>query len=160
MVLNFLQNLFNPGPRFEIFKPRFQVASPVPVPVIIDNRQQIRFLQSELKTALKFFRETFPKPVFNLPVFRGCRHPSCFRGPNVLGSLQRRGNILGIDPFSGFPVVTGTSFRSTIRDPNQLRQIALNRARGIFGTNLKMETQAFIGGIRTEIGLLSTEQTV
>jgi len=157
MVLEFLSNLFSPG--LTIFKPRFEMASPVPPPPPpIDNRLRISFLQTELRSALTFFRETFPKP--RTPQSIGCRHPSCFRGPNLLGSLARRGNILGFDVFTGGRVVTGTTFRSTIRDPRQLQQIALNRARNIFGTNLKIQTQAFITDIRDEIGLLRSEQTV
>jgi len=149
---NFLNNIFQPGPQFTIFKPLFEVSSPVPPP--IDNRSQIAFIQNEISQAQRFFKNTFPK-VIN-PADR-CNHPSCKRGPNLLGSLARKGNVLAINPFTGGQFVIGVTQRSSVTN---FAAINFNRATLARGLNLQGQIQAFISGSRTQIGLLRSKQTI
>jgi len=156
-LTEFLNNIFNSnqGPQFQIqgeFSRR-NLVIPSPVPPPIDNRPQIRFLQTQISQAQRFFRQTFPKP-FN-PVTRA--NPNITRGPNLLGSLARKGNRLAINPFTGALFVVGTTFRSSVTNFAAINRNFATLQRGLF---LQSQIQSFIAGSRTQIDLLRSKQTI
>jgi len=107
--------------------------------------QDVEFLKQENQLALNFLNKD-----------RGMgggtpceRNPLSCRGPNSLGSLGRKGNVISINPFTGGRFVVGTTFRSSVTDFT-----AINRNRSIL--NFGNLIQSFIASNRTKIGLFST----
>jgi len=122
-------------------------------PPINPNAEQITGLKQILGQAQTFFRKTFP-PARN-PADR-CNHPSCKRGPNLLGSLAARGTVIGIDPFTGgmaqvgftprfnFGKISGFTLQNILNNAEKFRQ----------GNIVKSEFSSFITGIKEQIGIL------
>jgi len=104
MVLEFLQNLFNNifTPGITVFKPLVAVPSPVPPPVIVDNRARISFLQGEVTAANQFLRRTFAKPRVIPPGCKTCIDPIALA----------KGAITAIDPFTGARLIVGFGSRA------------------------------------------------
>jgi len=155
----FLSNLFSTGPQVQIFKPRFEKASPVPPPPPpIDNRAEIFAFQSELNLANQFLRETF-----RTPPKQPCGGTGQFSCGRFNFSPQPRGARFGIDPFSGqrIPLPVGPRGNpKTVAFFGGQQQLNLNVQRIAFGNDLRSNVQAFISEISSKIGLLRTEQTV
>jgi len=117
------------------------------------NAAEITSLRELLTVAQQRFRTTFPPPRI---AANRCNHPSCKRGPNLLGSLAARGTVIGIDPFTGGQGQVGFTKRFNFSKISDFTfQSILNNARRFQeGNIIKGELSAFITGIKERIGIL------
>jgi len=130
--------------------------------IINPNAEEITGLKSLLSQAQSFFRSSFPKP--RTPpgsLTTGSGKTFC-RGPNCLGSLQARGTVIGLDPFTGGLAQVGFTPRFNFGkiDENKFNAVLFNAARFKEGNILKSEFATFISGIKEQIGLLENTNNV
>ncbi len=144
---------------FTAFRLRPQRGGVVPPDPIQDpNREQITGLKQILATAQNIFTKTFPPPFKQV-----IRHPSQLRGPNLIGSFGAKGTRSAIDPFTGFRVAIGQTFRGTSRGAaafGGVGQISSNLQRVQQGNILKSDLSNFITNITNQIGLLEKPNNV
>jgi len=124
----------------------------------IEN-QQLTGLNQILSEAMSVLKNTFKDPMIPKGLTTGGKTFPC-RGPNCLGSQGAAGVRAAFDPFTGQRTVIGFSARGSPKTQNFFGDISGNLSRITAGNQIKLDLTNFIAGIKQQIGILESTNTV
>jgi len=124
----------------------------------IENQQLIG-LKQILSQAQSVFRNTFKDPIIRKGLTTGGKTFRC-RGPNCLGSQGATGVRAAFDPFTGLRTVIGFTARGSPKTQEFFGDISGNLSRITAGNQIRLDLTNFITGIKQQIGILESTNTV